>query len=105
MHTMTNPDIIIVGAGHNALVTATYLAKARKKVLVLEQREVAGGQLAAHSFGPGLDVAPLHAGANLRPGIVRDLDLARHGLATGASGVGPLSVSTGKAQLLGDTSN
>src|SRR5678816_35341 len=82
---MTNPDIIIVGAGHNALVTATYLAKSGRKVLVLERREVPGGQLAAHSFGPGFDVAPVHAGANLRPGIVRDLDLARHGLAAGSS--------------------
>ena len=43
---MTNPDILIIGAGHNALVTAAYLAKAGKQVLVLERRDVVGGQLA-----------------------------------------------------------
>ena len=61
-------------------MTAAYLAKAGKKVLVLERRETPGGQLAALSYGPGFDVAPLHPGAHLRPDIVRDLDLARHGL-------------------------
>ena len=77
---MTSPDILIVGAGHNGLVTAAYLAKAGKKVLVLERRETPGGQLAALSYGPGFDVAPLHPGAHLRPDIVRDLDLERYGL-------------------------
>ena len=73
-------DVIIVGAGHNGLVAANYLAKAGKKVLVLERREQAGGQLAAGSFdGQAFD--PLHAGAQLRPDIVRDLDLGRFGLA------------------------
>ena len=72
-------DAIIVGAGHNGLVAANYLAKAGKKVLVLERREQAGGQLAAGSFdGQAFD--PLHAGAQLRPDIVRDLDLGRFGL-------------------------
>lgn len=72
-------DAIIVGAGHNGLVAANYLAKAGKKVLVLERREQAGGQLATGSFdGHAFD--PLHAGAQLRPDIVRDLDLARFGL-------------------------
>jgi phytoene dehydrogenase-like protein len=77
---MTNPDILIVGAGHNALVTAAYLARAGRKVLVLERRDTVGGQLADLSFGPGFDVHPLHPGGALRPDIVRDLDLARHGL-------------------------
>ena len=78
---MTNPDILIVGAGHNSLVTAAYLAKGGKKVLVLERREHTGGQLAPLSFGPGFDVAPLHPGGTLRPDIVRDLNLTQHGFA------------------------
>ena len=64
-------DTIIVGAGHNGLVAANYLAKAGRRVLVLEARDEAGGQL------------ELHAGGQLRPDIVRDLDLARHGLPAG----------------------
>ena len=75
---MTQADIIIVGAGHNGLVAGACLAKAGRKVLVLERRDVAGGQLRGRDpDGPGL-----HASAHLRPDIVRALGLARHGLPT-----------------------
>ena len=77
-----NYDTIIVGAGHNGLVAANYLAKAGRKVLVLEARDRAGGQLAGETFD-GAPFDPLHAGGQLRPDIVRDLDLARHGLKSG----------------------
>jgi phytoene dehydrogenase-like protein len=83
---MTNPDILVVGAGHNGLVTAAYLAKAGKSVLVLERRDVPGGQLAARPlFGAGSDTQSLHPGGSLRPDIVRDLNLARHGLTAEAA--------------------
>src|SRR5512141_903876 len=82
---MTNPDILIVGAGHNGLVTAAYLARAGKSVLVLEKQAVPGGQLTGRPlFGPGTDAAGLHASGQLRPDIVRDLELARHGRVTSA---------------------
>jgi phytoene dehydrogenase-like protein len=68
-------DAIIIGAGHNGLVAANYLAKAGKKVLVLERRDIAGGQLVTESFGEGFSVDTLHASARLRPDIVKDLDL------------------------------
>ncbi len=84
-------DAIIVGAGHNGLVAATYLAKAGKKVLVLERRDRAGGQLAADALD-GAAFDPLHAGGRLRPDIVHDLELARHGLAP-AAGPAPAYVS------------
>jgi phytoene dehydrogenase-like protein len=68
-------DAIIIGAGHNGLVAANYLAKAGKKVLVLERRDIAGGQLVTESFRDGFTVDSLHASARLRPDIVRDLGL------------------------------
>ncbi|MEO7478260.1 MAG: NAD(P)/FAD-dependent oxidoreductase [Lysobacteraceae bacterium] len=73
-------DAIIIGAGHNGLVAANYLAKARKKVLVLERRAIAGGQLATEAYGEGFNVDALHAGGNLRPDVIADLDLIKHGL-------------------------
>jgi phytoene dehydrogenase-like protein len=79
---VTNPDIIIVGAGHNGLVAAAYLAKTGRRVLVLERNATPGGQLAAGMLGDGFDAPALHPGGGLRPDIVRDLQLVRHGLAT-----------------------
>jgi len=77
---MTNADILIVGAGHNGLVAAAYLARAGRKVLVLEQSDEPGGQIAPGRLGAGWDAPALHASARLRPDVVRDLDLAKHGL-------------------------
>ena len=79
-------DVIVVGAGHNGLVTAAYLAKAGRKVLVLERAQAPGGQLAARRLWPDVDAPALHPSGHLRPDIVRDLDLVRHGLRTGAKG-------------------
>ena len=77
---MPNFDVIVIGAGLNGLVAATYLAKAGKKVLVLERRAVPGGQAVTEPFVEGERVDSLHSGGQLRPDIVHDLDLARHGL-------------------------
>ncbi|HEX6570992.1 MAG TPA: NAD(P)-binding protein, partial [Steroidobacteraceae bacterium] len=74
-------DTLIVGAGHNGLVAGACLAKAGRTVLVLEARETPGGQLSPAEFGSAFAM-PLHASARLRPEIVRELDLARHGLVT-----------------------
>lgn len=68
-------DAIVIGAGHNGLIAANYLAKAGKKVLVLERRDIAGGQLVTESFGDGFSADSLHASAQLRPDIVKDLEL------------------------------
>jgi len=81
----TNYDAILIGAGHNSLVAATLLARAGRKVLVLERAASAGGQLAAATFGDGTSYDPLHAGGSLRPDIVRALDLERHGLSAPAA--------------------
>ncbi|MEP7134876.1 MAG: NAD(P)/FAD-dependent oxidoreductase [Chloroflexota bacterium] len=74
---MTNHhDTIIIGAGHNGLVAAAYLAKKGKKVLVLERRDIVGGQVVTESFGDGFTVDSLHAGGMLRPDIIKDLKLS-----------------------------
>lgn len=73
-------DVIIIGAGLNGLVAANYLAKAGRRALVLERRAIVGGQATTESFGPNFAADALHAGGQLRPDIVSDLDLTRHGL-------------------------
>jgi len=77
---MNTYDYIIIGAGHNGLVAAGYLAKKGKKVLVLEKRDVVGGQVVTESFGENFKVDSLHAGGTLRSDIVKHLNLASHGL-------------------------
>jgi phytoene dehydrogenase-like protein len=69
-------DVIIIGAGHNGLVAAAYLAKAGKKVLVLERRPLVGGSVVTESFGEGFNVDSVWTGGTLRPDIVRDLKLS-----------------------------
>jgi len=74
---MTNHyDIIIIGAGHNGLVAAAYLARQSKKVLVLERRAIVGGSVVTESFGEGFTVDSIQTGGNLRPDIIRDLKLS-----------------------------
>jgi phytoene dehydrogenase-like protein len=80
---MANYDIIIIGGGHNGLVAAGYLAKAGLKTLVLERREVVGGGAATEEIHPGFRCSTLaHTAGPLFPDIVKDLNLARHGLET-----------------------
>jgi phytoene dehydrogenase-like protein len=78
--TINQYDSIVIGAGLNGLVAANYLAKAGRKVLVLERCPRAGGQAAPAAFGDARAFDPLHPGGRLRPDIVRDLDLHAHGL-------------------------
>ncbi|MBI2780461.1 MAG: NAD(P)/FAD-dependent oxidoreductase [Chloroflexi bacterium] len=74
-------DAIVVGGGHNALVTAAYLAKGGLRTLVLERRERIGGAAATTELGPGIRVPTLaHTVGRLRASVQKDLDLGRHGL-------------------------
>jgi len=71
---------IIIGAGHNGLIAAAYLAKAKKKVLVLERRAIVGGSVVTETFGDGFTIDSVHIGGTLRPDIIKDLKLASYGL-------------------------
>jgi phytoene dehydrogenase-like protein len=73
-------DVIIIGAGHNGLVAAAYLARAGLRVLVLERRDVVGGACVTEAVWPGFRVSTAaYVNSLLRPEIIRDLELARHG--------------------------
>lgn len=73
-------DAVIIGAGHNGLVTAAYLAKAGLKVLVLERRDVIGGASVTEEVWPGYKVSTLsYLCSLLQPKIIRELELARFG--------------------------
>src|SRR5712672_1448513 len=74
-------DIIVIGGGHNGLTHAAYLARAGKKVLVLERRHVLGGAACTEEVFPGFKFSVCsYVVSLLRPEIIRDLDLPRHGL-------------------------
>src|SRR5271168_1431768 len=74
-------DIVIVGGGHNGLITAFYLAKAGYKPLVLERNAQVGGAAITDEFHPGFRCSTLaHTAGPIRPDVLRDMDLEKHGL-------------------------
>ncbi|MDK9696811.1 MAG: NAD(P)/FAD-dependent oxidoreductase [Siculibacillus sp.] len=74
-------DVIVIGGGHNGLVTAAYLAKSGLKVTVLEARGVVGGCAVTEEFHPGFrNSVAAYTVSLLNPRVIADLDLAKHGL-------------------------
>jgi len=77
----TTYDAVVIGGGHNGLTHAAYLARAGKKVLVLERRHVLGGAAVTEEVFPGFKFSVCsYVVSLLRPEIIRDLELPRHGL-------------------------
>src|SRR5574341_1268963 len=75
------PDAIVIGGGHNGLTCAAYLACAGKRVVVLERRERIGGAAVSEEVFPGFTFSVFsYVVSLLRPEIIRELELPRHGL-------------------------
>lgn len=80
-HLSVKYDAIVIGGGHNGLVAAAYMARAGRKVLVLERRHVLGGAAVTEEVFPGFKFSVCsYVVSLLRPEIIRELDLAKHGL-------------------------
>jgi phytoene dehydrogenase-like protein len=78
---MTDCDVLIIGGGHNGLTCAAYLAAAGLRVRMLERRHVVGGAAVTEEFHPGFrNSVAAYTVSLLNPRVIRDLELARHGL-------------------------
>ncbi|MFI0843984.1 phytoene desaturase family protein [Mesorhizobium sp. IMUNJ 23232] len=77
---MTSFDSIVIGGGHNGLVAASFLAKAGRKVIVLEAEPETGGAGRGHEFAPGFRASMAHLLNRLHPEVVKGLDLESHGI-------------------------
>ena len=87
-------DVVIVGAGHNGLITAFYLARAGFKPLLLERRPIVGGCAITKEFHPGFRCSTLaHSAGPIRSDIVADMNLEKYGLKTYVPDVRVLSLS------------
>ena len=77
----TKYDVIVIGGGHNGLTCAAYLARAGRRVLVLEQRDVLGGAAVTEEIFPGFKYTVFsYVVSLLRPEVIRELELPKHGL-------------------------
>lgn len=98
---MPDFDVIVIGAGHNGLTCAGYLARSGLKVKVLERRPVVGGAAMTEEFHPGFrNSVYSYAVSLLHPEVIRDLELHRHGLEIMERPAGTISLLDGDHLLL-----
>ena len=101
MAIQTDTDVIVIGAGHNGLTCAGYLARAGRRVTVLEARPVVGGAAVTEEFHPGFrDSVYSYSVSLLHPKVIRDLALEQHGLEIMERPAGTLSLLNNDHLLL-----
>ena len=92
-------DTVIVGAGHNGLTCAAYLARSGQRVLVLEASAQVGGLAAGREFHPGFHGSVAHTEYQFAPAIARDLDLASHGYRGDTPPLDTIGLAPGQAPV------
>ncbi|MFQ5549097.1 MAG: phytoene desaturase family protein [Woeseia sp.] len=97
---MDRYDSIIIGAGHNGLVCAAYLAQSGQRVLVLEASDAAGGLGASREFHPGFHASVAHSVSHFSQRIVSDLKLAAHGFETTSKPLPTVGLSANKEHVV-----
>jgi phytoene dehydrogenase-like protein len=93
-------DSIIIGAGHNGLVCAAYLAKSGQRVLVLEASDSPGGLAANREFHPGFSTAVAHSVSHFSRKIAADLQLASHGYSAASDDLATIGLSKDKQHVV-----
>ncbi len=97
---MDRYDSIIIGAGHNGLVCAAYLAQSGQRVLVLEASDEPGGLGASREFHPGFHVSVAHCVSHFSQKIAADLKLSSHGFETTSKPIPTIGLSTNKEHVV-----
>jgi len=93
-------DSIIIGAGHNGLVCAAYLAKSGQRVLVLEASEATGGLAANREFHPGFHASVAHSVSHFSKKVANDLKLVSHGFAATSKPLATIGLSTNNEHVI-----
>jgi phytoene dehydrogenase-like protein len=93
-------DSIIIGAGHNGLVCAAYLAKSGQRVLVLEASDTAGGLGANREFHPGFHASVAHSVSHFPRKIAKDVNLSSHVFGAKSDSMATVGVSTDQAHVV-----
>ena len=97
---MDRYDSIIIGAGHNGLVCAAYLAQSGQRVLVLEASDAPGGLAASREFHPGFRTSVAHSVSHFPSKIANDLKLATHGLETSPGSLPTIGLNTNEPHVV-----
>lgn len=92
-------DSIVIGAGHNGLVCAAYLARGGQRVLLLEARGTPGGLAASYEFHPGFHVSPAHSLTHFSARIAGELQLNRHGFKAPPSPLPTIALDPGGSHV------